>query len=294
MEETTKRVKLCECAPRDGLQGEGPGFIPTADKVKLCDMLTDAGFPFIEAASFSHPKWIPQLTDGKEVFAAIKKKEGVTYSALVPNVKAMERAIEAGFKQVFTVCSATESHCKSNLNVTVEQGLKNVAEIAKIGIEQNIAVRASISTSFGCPFEGFVEPEKVLSIAQAMEGFGVQEVVLSDTTGMSNPTLTYRVCKMVINALHTAGVAVHLHQCGGIEMANIDAAFLAGVRVFDGAVGGLGGCPYAPNSFGNVRTETLIEMFERMGIQTGVDKAAAAAAGVFANELCQRARKDRT
>jgi len=285
-----KEVLIKEMCPRDGLQTEGPSFIPTTEKVKLCNMLTDAGFRYLEVTSFAHPKWIPQLADNKDVYAAMNKKDGVTYAVLVPNVKAAQLAVAAGAQEIAAIVSSSESHCKSNLNTTIAEGLKAVEEVAGIGKASGAKVRAYISTPFGCPFEGHVDPHKVLEIAQAMESFGIYEVCLGDTTGMASPISAYQVPKLLLDNLKTSGVAVHFHQCGGIEYANVLAALQAGVRVFDSAVGGLGGCPYAPDSLGNVDTVQLLELFERMGVKTNVDKSAAAKAAEFAWELSRLAR----
>lgn len=285
-----KQVLVKEMCPRDGLQTEGPEFIPTEKKIELTDMLTDAGFRYLEVTSFSHPKWIPQLADNREVYRRIGKRDGVTYAVLVPNVKAAELAVAAGAREITAIVSSSESHCKSNLNTTVLEGLKKVEEAAKIGLAAGARVRAYISTSFGCPFEGAVDPRKVLDIALAMEGFGIYEVALGDTTGMANPRTAYEVPRLLLDNLKTAGVAVHYHQCGGVEFANVLASLDAGVTVFDSAVAGLGGCPYAPNSFGNVDTVPMVKMFEDMGIATGVDLDIARRAADFARALADFAR----
>ncbi len=285
-----KQALIKEMCPRDGLQTEGPGFIPTGEKIRLTDMLTDAGFRYVEVTSFSHPKWIPQLADNREVYQGINKKEGVVYAVLVPNVKAAELAVAAGAQEIAAIVSSSESHCKSNLNATIAEGLKRVEEAAKIGLAAGIRVRSYISTPFGCPFEGWVDPKKVLDIALAMESFGIYEVALGDTTGMANPRSAYDVPRLLLDNLKTAGVAVHYHQRGGIEFANILASLDAGVTVFDSAVGGLGGCPYAPDSLGNVDTVPLARMFEDMGIATGINPDAAARAAEFARSLAGLAR----
>jgi hydroxymethylglutaryl-CoA lyase len=286
-------VFIKEICPRDGLQTEKTGFIPTLDKIKLCDMISDAGFRYIEVTSFSHPKWIPQLADNKEVYQGIRKNKAVVYAALAPNVKAAELAREAGAQEIAAIVSSSESHCKSNLNTTIAEGLKKVEQIAKIGKDSGAKVRAYISTSFGCPFEGYVDPKKVLDIALQMESFGIYEISLGDTTGMANPVSAYNVPRLLLDNLQKTSVAVHYHQCGGIEFANVLSSLYAGVTVFDSAVGGLGGCPYAPDSFGNVPTEYLVKMFHDMNIKTNLDWEASKKCAEFAWELVRTVRKNK-
>jgi hydroxymethylglutaryl-CoA lyase len=286
-------VCIKEMCPRDGLQTEKSGFIPTSDKIKLCDMISEAGFRYVEVTSFSHPKWIPQLADSGEVYRGIHKNKDTVYAVLVPNVKAAERAMEAGAQEISAIVSSSESHCKSNLNTTIAEGLKKVEQITKIGTSGGAKVRAYISTSFGCPFEGLVDPKQVLDIALQMESFGIYEVSLGDTTGMANPVSAYKVPRLLLDNLKKASVAVHYHQCGGIEFANILSSLYAGVTVFDSAVGGLGGCPYAPDSFGNVPTEYLIKMFEDMNIKTNLDFESAKKCAAFAWQLVREVRKNK-
>ena len=285
------KVLIKEMCPRDGLQSEGPGFIPTEKKIELCNRISDAGYRYIEVTSFSHPKWIPQLADSRLVYEGIEKKPGITYAALVPNVKAAELALAIGVQEIVAIVSSSESHCKSNLNTTIAEGLDKVHQIATMGLSAGAKVRAYISTSFGCPFEGHVPPQKVLDIALAMESFGIYEVSLGDTTGMATPASAYAVPKLLLEHLRTAGVAVHFHQNGGVEYANVLASLQAGVTVIDSAIGGMGGCPYAPNSLGNVATERLVPMLESMGIATGIDMPKTLACAEYAHTLASMARQ---
>lgn len=279
-----KQVTIFEVGPRDGLQNE-PEFIPTEKKIELVDKLTDAGCKKIEVGSFVHPKWVPQLKDIKDVYAAIEKRDGVTYSAFVPNIKGLEMAIDAGLTEVVNIISASESHNKENLNRTIAQSLDELDTLAELAGHNGVKLRSYIGTSFGCPTEGNVPVEKVVQIARAMENAGVYEISLGDTTGMSDPALTYRVTRAVLDHVHKASVALHVHSYKGIEFANVLAAMDAGITVFDGAVGGLGGCPYAPGATGNAATEWLVEMFARMGISTGIDREKIKQCGQFAREL---------
>jgi len=287
-----KKVQIFEVGPRDGLQNESPGFIPTADKIKFCDMLTDAGCSHIEVTSFVNPKWVPQMADAKEVFAGIKKKEGVVYNALIPNMRGLERAIEAGFDHVVTIMSSSESHNKNNLNMSVADSLRVIEQINKTAREHGVKVRSYIATSFGCPYEGYIDPKRVLDIALALEDFGSYEISLGDTTGMADPISAYERCGLVLSSLKKATVAAHFHRYDGLEMACNLAALQAGITVFDGAAGGLGGCPYAKGAKGNAATEITVEMFARMGIETGIDRERINAAAEFAKEMSRKARGD--
>jgi hydroxymethylglutaryl-CoA lyase len=277
-------VTIFEVGPRDGLQNE-PEFIPTEKKIELVNRLTEAGCRKIEVTSFVHPKWVPQMKDAKEVFSSIEKREGVLYNALIPNIKGLELAIEAGFEEVVTIMSSSESHNKKNLNMSVDESLAQIESINKTAAENGVRVRSYIATSFGCPIEGHIQPEKVADIAVRLEELGSYEVSLGDTTGMANPISAYEVSRLVLGKLEKAQLAVHYHRCDGIEFANILASLEAGITIFDGAAGGLGGCPYAPGATGNIATETLVEMFERLGIKTGIDVKKIKECGDFAKSL---------
>lgn len=277
-------VVIFEVGPRDGLQNQKE-FIPTEQKIKLINKLTAAGCKKIEVTSFVNPKWVPQMKDAKEVYAGIEKKEGVVYSALIPNLKGLELALEAGLQEVVTIISASESHNRKNVNRSVSESLKEIQEINRIAAENNVKVRSYIATAFGCPIEGDVPEEKVIDIALALEEFGSYEISLGDTTGMADPIRAYKLPKILLGKLKHATLAVHYHQSNGIEFANILASLEAGVRVFDAAAGGLGGCPYAPGATGNVATETLVEMFHRMGIGTGIDLELIKECGKFAKSI---------
>ncbi len=278
------RVRIFEVGPRDGLQNE-PHFIPTENKARLIKLLTEAGCQQIEATSFVHAKWVPQLADAAEVVARLERRPGVLYNALIPNVKGLERAIAAGLTHVVTIMSASEHHNRKNLNMSVTESLDAVAEINRIAASRGVRVRSYIATAYGCPFEGEVPPEKVADIAAALEGYGSYEVSLGDTTGMAHPRSAYSVGRLVKARLQRSSLAVHFHQADGIEFANVLASLDAGVEVFDAAAGGLGGCPYAPGARGNIATETLVEMLHRMGIDTGIDCEKIAAAGAYAKSL---------
>lgn len=282
--EFPKKVSIFEVGPRDGLQPE-PEFIPTEKKIELVNRLTDAGCKRIEVTSFVHPKWVPQMSDAKAVAAGIRKKEGVDYSALIPNVRGLELAIESGFTEVVTIMSTSESHNKKNLNMSRAESLREIEKINQIAKEHGIKVRSYIATVFGCPIEGKMAPELALETALALESFGSYEISLGDTTGMANPIAAYEIPKMIKEKLTKAALAVHYHKFNGMEFANNLASLEAGITIFDGAAGGLGGCPYAPGAKGNCQTEVLVEMFHRMGIETGIDLEKIIDAGRYAQTL---------
>ncbi len=279
-----KKVSIFEVSPRDGLQPE-PVFVPTEKKIQLINQLSDAGCQRIEVTSIVHPKWVPHLKDAKEVFDGIDKKPGVTYNALVPNLRGAELAIAAGFAEIVTIMSTSESHNRKNLNMSRAESLVEIEKINQLAASHNVRVRSYIATVFGCPMEGAMPAERALETALALESFGAYEVSLGDTTGMANPLSAYEIPKMIKAKLTTANLAVHYHKYHGLEFANNLASLQAGIDIFDGAAGGLGGCPYAPGAKGNCQTEILVEMFHRMGIETGINLEKLYAAGEFAQTL---------
>lgn len=279
-----KRVCIFEVGPRDGLQPE-PEFISTDKKIELVNQLTDAGCQRIEVTSFVHPKWVPQMADAKAVVAGINRKEGVAYNALIPNVRGLELAIECGLTEVVTIMSTSESHNKKNLNMSRSESLREIEQINKLAKERGVKVRSYIATVFGCPMEGDMAPELALETALALESFGSYEISLGDTTGMANPITAYEIPKMIKEKLTRTSLAVHYHKFNGLEFANNLASLQAGITIFDGAAGGLGGCPYAPGAKGNCQTEILVEMFHRMGIETGINLPKIIEAGQYAQTL---------
>ena len=281
-----KEIEIFEVGPRDGLQNERV-FIPTESKIEYINKLTKAGCKKIEASSFVHPKWIPQLRDAAEVFEKIERKEGVIYNALVPNMKGLELAADSGLTEVVTIMSASESHNKNNINSTVAESLEEMKKINEEAARRSIRVRAYIATSFGCPFEGDIDPKKVVEIALALEDYGSYEISLGDTTGMANPLQVYSLSKLLLSELKQAALAMHFHQSDGIEFANVLSAMQAGITIFVGAAGGLGGCPYAPGALGNIATEVLVEMLARMGISAGIDRDKIKECAEFADGLVE-------
>ena len=279
-----KKVSIFEVGPRDGLQNE-PEYIPAHKKIELTNMLSGAGCRRIEVTSFVHPEWVPQMKDAREVLAGIERTPGVIYNALIPNVKGLEMAIDAGLEEVVTIMSSSQSHNSKNLNMSIEGSLAEIESINRMAAENQIKVRSYIATAFGCPMEGRIAPEIVADIAVQLESYGAYEISLGDTTGMADPVSAGLVPHLVHSKLKYASLAVHYHQCQGIEFANVLASLQAGVTVIDGAAGGLGGCPYAPGATGNIATEDLVEMLERMGISTGIDRQSIARCGKYAKSL---------
>lgn len=265
-----ERVWLREVGPRDGLQNE-LGVIGTEVKVELVDRLMETGIRSIEVSSFVHPKWIPQLADADEVFRRIRRKPGVELSALVPNERGLARAIAAKVDAVHVFMSASESHNQKNINKTIAETypvLRPVIEGAKAA---GLVVRGYVSTVFGCPYEGKVPVGQVLSVVERLFELGVDEVALGDTIGVAVPTQVTDVVREVARVAPLDRISLHFHDTRGMAVANVYAGWLAGIRRFDGSIGGLGGCPYAPGASGNVATEDLLYLFHGMGVETGVD-----------------------
>jgi len=267
-----KKVIIAEVGPRDGFQME-TGFIPTEQKIKIIDQLSETGVKRMEATSFVHPKAIPQLADAEEVLARINHKEGVTYGALVPNVKGVERAIQAGVKHVGLVVSASESHNQRNVNMSIAESMQKLGEAVKLALSNDITVTGCIATAFGCSIEGWVSPKKVEEIADRFLDMGVQEISLGDTVGMADPLQVTEMVGYYMQKLKetSIGLRLHFHDSRGAGMANVLSAMLEGATIFDTSIAGLGGCPFAPGATGNIASGDTVNMLEAMGIDTGID-----------------------
>ncbi|WP_275630004.1 hydroxymethylglutaryl-CoA lyase [Pseudomonas sp. 273] len=259
-----------EVAPRDGLQIE-PTWVPTQDKIDLVDGLSRLGFSRIEAGSFVSPKAIPALRDGDEVFRGIRRQPGVVYVALIPNLKGAERALAAGADELNLVLSASQSHNRANMRMRREQSLAGFGDIALAVRGRTVSLNATVATAFGCPFEGKVDEDLVLRLLDAYLELGVQGVTLADTTGMANPHQVARLVRRSLERLPAAMLTLHFHNTRGLGLCNVLAAYEAGARRFDAALGGLGGCPFAPGASGNICTEDLVNLCEETGIPTGID-----------------------
>ena len=262
-------MTIYEVGPRDGLQNEARP-IPTDDKIALIDALSNTGLRAMEITSFVNPKWIPQLADGEDVATRVRKRSGVVYSALVPNRLGLDRAMRAQMKDIAVFLSASETHNKKNLNKTIAQMLDVCRDTVPPAIAAGMRVRAYVSTAFGCPYEGKVDPQKVVDLCRELRALGCYQVSLGDTIGVANPRQVRDVLARVLAEVPAPGVAVHFHDTRGTALANILLAVDAGITTIDSALGGLGGCPYAPGASGNVATEDVVYMLEEMGVRTGV------------------------
>jgi hydroxymethylglutaryl-CoA lyase len=266
----TKRLYIQDVATRDGFQIE-QNFIPTEDKIALIDRLSETGLAKIEVTSFTSPKAIPNLRDAEEVMRGIRRVAGVEYTVLVPNVKGCERALSCDVDEINLVMSASDTHGAANLRMTPEQSLLQFREIIEVTRGSKVFINASISTAFGCPFEGKVPEARAHELIQRLLDLGVQGITLCDTTGMADPAQVDRICLHVTTQWPEATFTAHFHNTRGMGLANALASLNAGIDRFDASLGGLGGCPYAPGASGNICTEDLVHMFQRMGMNTGVD-----------------------
>ena len=263
-------VHVYEVGPRDGLQSERT-VLPTEVKVELVERLAATGLPYVEVTSFVHPSWIPQLADADEVFARVERRQGLRYAAMVPNLRGLERALAAGVRDAVLFVSVTESHNRANLNRSIDQSLAAIAEVVA-GLRSSGAwIRACVSMAFGCPFEGRVPPEAVLSVARRLWALGVDQLELGDTSGMADPRSVGEVVRLLAQEIPVEAMSLHLHDTRGTALANVVAGLEAGIRIFDGSIGGLGGCNYCPGATGNVATDDLVQMLHSMGVHTGID-----------------------
>ena len=269
-ENVSDEVSVYEVSPRDGLQNERV-TVPLSDKLRLIDALVAAGLKRIEITSFVSPKWIPQLADGDDVAKLAKAPPGVMFSALVPNAKGLERAHVAGMREVAVFLSVSETHNQKNVNKSVEESLRVSEEVTARAKELGIRVRGYLSTVWGCPYEGDVDPKRAIEVASRLAKMGVYQVSLSDTIGVGTPRQTARILEMALGVMPKESIAMHMHDTRGTALANILVGLEMGIRTFDGSVGGMGGCPYAPGAAGNMATEDLVYMLSGMGIQTGID-----------------------
>ena len=273
MTSTAPDIIIQDVALRDGLQIE-PQWIATSDKIALIDALTAAGLRRIEVSSFVSPKAVPSLRDAGEVFAGIERCPGTIYSALVPNLKGLERAAVAGADEVNFVMSASETHNRANVNMTHERSLRALTDIVAPAHAAGIKVNATIATAFGCPFEGPQPMKKVLEIAQCYLSLGVDGITLADTTGMANPNQVAQLVSELLLLTSSDRLTLHFHNTRGLGLVNVLAAYDTGASRFDAALGGLGGCPFAPGATGNVCTEDLVNLCQEIGLSTGLNLSA--------------------
>lgn len=273
-------VSIREVAPRDGLQNEEP--ISTDAKVRLIDALSGTGVRRIEAVSFVHPKAIPQMADADEVWARVWHNPDVRYSALIPNTRGAERALAAGFREIEVVVSASDTHNRRNLNRSTEESLEDIARLIPLVHGAGGTLEVIVATSFGSPFEGDIDPQRVAEIVARVRADGADRIAFGDTTGMATP----RRVRDLLSAVRPD--LLHFHDTRGTGLANVLTALELGVTEFDASVGGIGGCPYAPGASGNIATEELVHMLEDMGIDTGIDLDALIEVAELAEKLLGR------
>ena len=277
-----RSVRVVEVGPRDGLQNE-KALVPTAQKIQFIQMLADAGLPVVEATSFVSPRAIPQLSDASEVLTNLAKHSSTSYPVLVPNLKGMERALAVGVRAIAVFTAASESFTRHNINATIAESLANFRPVVAMAQQEKVSVRGYISTVFGCPYEGKVEPRQALNVAQALLEMGIDELSLGDTIGVATPNQVVDVISLLVDegAIPIGQLAMHFHDTRGTALANVLMALQSGISIIDSSAGGLGGCPYAPGAAGNLATEDLLYMLHGMGIHTGVDLDKVVAATSF-------------
>ena len=274
------RVTIVEVGPRDGLQNV-PAAPGTDDKVAFIDRLSDAGLPAIEVGAFVDPGRVPAMADSGDVVRAIRQRTGTRYTALVPNLRGLARAVDAGLREVSVFGAASESFSRRNINQSIAESFANFRGVVEEAAASGVRVRAYLSTAFGCPYEGDVPAARVAELTDALLQLGVFEVAVSDTIGVAHPGQVWRVLDAVAARVPLAQIALHFHDTRGTALANVLAALQAGVSTFDASCGGIGGCPYAPGASGNLATEDLVYMLDGLGIDTGVSLAGLVDASTF-------------
>ncbi|KAF9160303.1 3-hydroxymethyl-3-methylglutaryl-CoA lyase [Actinomortierella ambigua] len=289
---SSRFVKIVEVGPRDGLQNEKT-IIPAETKVEFINRLSDTGLSVVEATSFVSPKWVPQMGDAKKVITSITKKPNVNYPCLTPNLKGLDSAIEAGVKEVAVFLAASEAFSKKNINCSIEESFERVRPLIVKAKEHGIQVRGYVSCVLGCPYEGPIEPAKVVEVSKKLYDMGCYEISLGDTIGVGTPGSMEDLLKKVLNVIPAEAVAVHCHDTYGQALANIHCALEMGIRVVDSSMAGLGGCPYAPGASGNVATEDVVYMLHGMDYKTGVDLNKAIETGNWISERLGRANSSK-
>ncbi|WP_376764290.1 hydroxymethylglutaryl-CoA lyase [Archangium violaceum] len=282
-----EKVDVYEVGPRDGLQNE-LRTLPTRDKARLIEALIAAGEKRIEVTSFVSPKWIPQLADAEELLHLVGRREGVTFSALVPNLKGLTRAKEAGLEEAAVFISASEAHSKKNINKTIAEAVAEARQTTEAALKAGLRVRGYLSTVWGCPYEGEVPVSRVVEISRALVDGGIYQLSLGDTIGVGTPRQTETLLNALLDHVPVEKLALHLHDTRGTALANALVGLQLGVTTFDASIGGLGGCPYAPGAAGNLATEDLVYMLHGMGVKTGIQLDKLVEAGMVAQELIGR------
>jgi len=280
-------VTVVEVGPRDGLQNEA-AVVSASDKVRLIERLADAGLPVVEATSFVSPKAVPQLADADEVLPAVRRRQGVRYPVLVPNVRGLDRALAAGADAIAVFTAASDEFTRANIGMTIAESLLAFAPVLQRAHAEGIWTRGYISTAFGCPYSGAVQPEVVAGVAAALRGLGCGQISIGDTIGVGQPEQVPRVVCAVAGSVPVEEIALHLHDTGGLALENVAAGLDSGVRIFDSSAGGLGGCPFAPGAPGNLSTEALVGFLLERGHETGVDLEAVRETGAWMRGLVGR------
>ena len=282
-----RRVAIVEVGPRDGLQNE-KAPITTDMRIELCDRLTDAGFPNVEAGSFVSPKWVPQMADTAELMRRIRRKPGVTYSVLTPNMKGFEGALEAKADEVVIFGAASEAFSQRNINCSIAESIARFEPVAQAAKANRIRLRASVSVALGCPYQGEVSPAAVADVVQRFADLGCDMIDIADTIGTGTPRQTHAVFEAALRVVLPGRLSGHFHDTYGMAVANTYAALEAGISTFHASVAGMGGCPYAKGATGNVATEDLLYLFQGLGIETGVDLAKVVDIGQWVSGLLGR------
>jgi len=277
---TPARVTVVEVGPRDGLQNEA-AIVPTAAKVQFIEMLAAAGLPVVEATSFVHPAAVPQLADADQVLPAIARRPGVRYPVLVPNMRGMERAIAAGADAVAVFTAASEAFSQANIRMTIAESLEAFSPVLAAARAAGMWTRGYVSTAFGCPYQGEVDPAAVADVAVALDELGCDQISVGDTIGVAEPDDVGRVLSPLLERVPAERLALHLHDTRGRAIDNAEAGLHLGITTFDASASGLGGCPFAPGAPGNLATETLVSWLHGLGIETGVDEPALLEASAY-------------
>ena len=285
-------VKVYEVGPRDGLQNEN-NMVPAYIKQELIRRLGKTGLQIIEATSFVHPEWIPQLADANQVMTSLARQTNISYPVLVPNMAGLTRALSAGAKEIAIFTAASESFSQKNTNCSIAESINRFKPIMQQAKQENLWVRGYISTVLGCPYEGEVQPEAVVQVAESLLTMGCHEISLGDTIGVGTPRKAAHLIKAVKSVVPVEQIAVHFHDTYGQSLANILACLDEGVRVIDSSVAGLGGCPYARGASGNVASEDVVYMLEGLGMHTGIDLEKLSEIGGWITEQLQRPNRSR-
>lgn len=281
------KVRIVDVGPRDGLQNEKQ-MIPADIKVELVDRLTEAGFGAVEVTSFVSPKWVPQMSDAADVMARIRRRPGVVYSVLVPNMKGFEGALAARADEVVVFGAASEAFSQKNINCSIGESIERFRAVATAAREHGMKVRGAISCAVGCPYQGEVEPSAVAYVARLMKDIGVQHIGVADTIGIGTPGKTRRAMEAALTVYDIDDVSGHFHDTYGMATANVYACLEMGISSFDASIAGLGGCPYAKGATGNVATEDVLYLLRGLGIDTGIDFEQAVATGQWISGILQR------